>query len=93
VPSRRRLHTSSAGRVQLRVHTRGSQAPVASQKGHTAPLLSTMGTADLPKMVPDVPRLTTSCPGCSSRRASSRCRWPLAGYHPQRECGREGMEA
>ncbi len=42
---------------------RGSQAPVASQKGATVPLGSSTGTSLTPKRHPEVPSEATNCPG------------------------------
>jgi hypothetical protein len=48
--------TSSTTPVQLSVHSSGSQAPAASQKGHTAPDGSRMGLGEGPNSVPARPR-------------------------------------
>jgi hypothetical protein len=63
--------TSSAGRVQFRVQISGSQAPVASQKGQTAPEGSMMGLSEMPNRVAEVPREMTISPGLSGTSRDS----------------------
>ena len=58
--------TSSVTVVQFMVHSRGSQEPVASQKGLTAPEGSRTGLVDSPNKVPDVPRDITQVPSCTA---------------------------
>ena len=52
--------TSESTEVQLSRQTRGSHAPVASQKGAITPLRSNTGEALIPNRVAEVPRETTS---------------------------------
>ena len=86
------LLTSSAGRVQLRVHTRGSHAPVASQKGATAPEMSTIGTSDLPKSVPLVPRDTMHWPPLPHRcKGDTRVWYGTSLARPGGAGGAQGM--